>query len=101
MIMWLNFFESLVIQCKYLASILCIPEVTSYFGLLLNCSQTMLSFTAPSSLAKLKLYSTCPDMAIQPYMALYSSIHGNGFADVIRPYIYQKDAGTLANSAKA
>jgi hypothetical protein len=67
MIMWLNFFESLVIQCKGLTSILCIPEVTAYFGLLLNCSQTML-----------ELYST-----------------------FIRPYIYQKDAGTLANSAKA
>ena len=64
--MW-PFFESLVIQCKDLASILPIPEVTAYFGLLLNCSQTML--------------------------VLYSAF--------IRPYICQKDASNLANSAKA
>ena len=30
-----------------------------------------------------EIVGTCPDMAIQPYTALYSSIKGNDFADVL------------------
>jgi hypothetical protein len=32
-------------------------------------------------ISETEIVGTCPDMAIQPYTALYSSIKGNGFAD--------------------
>ena len=32
-------------------------------------------------ISETEIVGTCPDMAIQPYTALYSSIKGNGFAN--------------------
>ena len=69
-----------------LPSPICVHGLSSNFQSMsrLEATRTLslqLNFVDHSS-AKLKLYSTCPDMAIQPYTALYSSIQGNGFTDV-------------------
>jgi hypothetical protein len=34
-------------------------------------------------ISKIEIVATCLDMDIHPYTALYSSIKGNGFADVL------------------
>ena len=34
-----------------------------------------------TQIGETEIVGTCPDMVIQPYTALYSSIKGNGFAD--------------------
>jgi hypothetical protein len=41
---------------------------------------------AVNCISETEIVGTCPDMVIQPYTALYSSIKSNGFADVSLRY---------------
>src|ERR1700729_4360424 len=69
MIMWPFFFESLVIQCKDLTSIILPPEMTTYFVIFVSYSQSVLA-----------LYNTF----IRPYFGkqCWSIAKIRGFADV-------------------